>query len=117
MVELKQKGIVVPSEESKKTWSWKGDFKFLMFPRKLSFEVMSNRFSYEHLKNIFCGLAGFRSIDKNDFETLASLRLGGFRGALVDQHDEPLLSKIHLRRPLHCREAFWPQNKIYERSE
>ena len=68
MVELKQKGIVVPSEESKKTWSWKGNFKFFNVPKKLSLEgnlvwrVMSNRFSYDHLKNIFCGLAGFCSV-------------------------------------------------------
>ena len=34
MVELKQKGIVVPSEESKKTWSWKGKFKFFDVPKK-----------------------------------------------------------------------------------
>ena len=34
MVELKQKGIVVPSEESKKTWSWKGNFKFFNVPKK-----------------------------------------------------------------------------------
>ena len=36
---------------------------------------------------------------------------------MVDEYDEPLLPKIHLRRPLHGREAFRPQNQIYERSK
>ena len=53
----------------------------------------------------------------NQTLNLNVFRMASFCGAMADEHDEPLLPKIHLRRPLHGREAFRPQNQIYERSK
>ena len=36
---------------------------------------------------------------------------------MVDEHDEPLFSEIHLSSSFHRGEALWAQNQIYERGE
>ena len=36
---------------------------------------------------------------------------------MVDEHDEPLFSEIHLSSSFHGGEALWAQNQIHERGE
>ena len=36
---------------------------------------------------------------------------------MVDEHDEPLFSEIHLSSSFHRGEALWAQNQIHERGE